>query len=192
MEEKASFFKKLCKFRLEFQVEAKVNLGEEPQSRVGEINLALQQDLPVYRLRKIGYREEDGCREYAYAVSLRRDFSKTEFEQGEAFYDALEDALEDEGLLEDEACLRVEGEDFTACYYVEIWHKRADQYLYWRDGRVYADWLRRRNCEEAALIFKRNGVDPISLLDDPELLQECKNHADRYATLAKHPELWKL
>lgn len=156
-------------------------------NRVQNINAFLMRHLKtLYRLRKVGVPVSNGKQVYAYVISLKKDPDRTLEEQIRLFYDICQGLLVDgENLTTDKVGFRISSDKFEACYRIEIWQKRADKTAYIEDGQVKVALLHRMSCEQAALVFRKNRIDPLEFVNRIPALEEYDNPADKYAALAK-------
>lgn len=157
------------------------------KTRIQEINeYLLRNSKTIYRLRKIRETSRSGRQICAYAVSLIKEHGMDLIGQTLSFYNSCKQVLAGgEKLVTENRYFKVVSDSFEVFYCLEAWRKNADKVCYVENDEIRIELLHRMGCEQAAGIFKREGVDPLELLNDVELLRGYDNPADRYAALAK-------
>lgn len=156
-------------------------------NRIQKINeYLLQNTKTIYRLRKIQdtvRNEKEIC---AYAVSLVKSEPLSLEEQVWQFYDNCKNVLSaGEELITENRYIKIAANTFAVIYCLEAWRKTADKAAYIENGQVKIELLHRMSCEQAASVFKKKGIDPLTTVDSAEALKSYTNPADQYVALAK-------
>jgi len=158
-------------------------------NRLQQINeYLLRNTKTIYRLRKIQETKRDKKEVCAYAVSLAKSEPLSLVEQVQQFYDNCKNVLSaGEKLITENRCFKIVADIFEVSYCLEAWRKTADKVAYIENEQVKIEPLHRMSCEQAASVFKKNGVDPLTIIESRDTLKRYTNPADKYAALAKFP-----
>lgn len=153
--------------------------------RAQELNAVIRESVkPLWKLRQLEDRSDSRCSFLSFAVTLRKDQSRTLRERTEEFYTCLQGQLaEGEKLCTDHRCFAVEGPGYCVTYCLEAYKKTGDRVGFVEDGAARTDFLGRMSCETAFRWIEAHGDPHHEVMDRmkfEEMVRAWPNPADRF------------